>query len=78
MASTVSRNESDMSSRRMDPNQLSLLIRDPWSAMKNDVHYSRDVNFQEDKSKERNRGGAEMVATFRNLAMTLYVLKLKR
>ena len=67
-----------LTKEEMDTNQLSSLIRDHWSSIENGVHYRRDVNFREDKSQVRNRVGAEMLATLRNLAIALYELEVKR
>jgi hypothetical protein len=58
--------------------ELSHLIRDHWSAIENGVHYRRDVSFQEDGCRVRDRVGAEMLATLRNLAIGLYELELER
>ena len=57
---------------------ISQLIRDHWSAIENGVHYRRDVSFQEDKCRVKDRVGAEMLAAMRNLAIGLYELELER
>ena len=42
--------------------KISQLIRDHWSAIENGVHYRRDVSFQEDQCRVKDRVGAEMLA----------------
>jgi hypothetical protein len=58
--------------------EISQLIRDHWSAIENGVHYRRDVSFQEDQCRVKDRVGAEMLAVMRNLAVGLYELELER
>jgi hypothetical protein len=58
--------------------ELSRLIRDHWSAIENGVHHRRDVSFQEDACRVKDRVGAEMLASLRNLAIGLYELELER
>lgn len=62
----------------MDSGEISAVIRDHWSAIENGVHYRRDVSFQEDGCRVKDRVGAEMLATLRNLAIGLYELELER
>lgn len=62
----------------MDSEEISAVIRDHWSAIENGVHYRRDVSFQEDGCRVRDRVGAEMLASLRNLAIGLYELELER
>ena len=57
--------------------ELSALIRDHWSAIENGVHYRRDVSFGEDQCRVRDRTGAEMLASLRNLAIALYELEVE-
>ena len=52
--------------------KISQLIRDHWSAIENGMHYRRDVSFQEDQCRVKDRFGAEM------LAVGLYKLELER
>ena len=58
--------------------ELSRLIRDHGSAIENGVHHRRDVSFQEDACRVKDRVGAEMLASLRNLAIGLYELELER
>lgn len=58
--------------------ELSALIRDHWSAIENGVHHRRDVSFAEDQCRVRDRNGAEMLATLRNLAIAVYELETER
>ena len=58
--------------------ELSRLIRDHWSAIENGVHHRRDVSFQEDGCRVKDRVGAEMLVALRNLAIGLYELELER
>ena len=62
----------------MDSEEISAVIRDHWSAIENGVHYRRDVSFQEDGCRVKDRVGAEMLASLRNLAIGLYELELER
>ena len=62
----------------MDPEEISAVIRDHGSVIENGVHYRRDVSFQEDGCRVRDRAGAEMLASLRNLAIGLYELELDR
>jgi hypothetical protein len=48
------------------------------SAIENGVHYRRGVSFQEDQCRVKDRGGAEILAVMRNLAVGLYELELER
>ena len=62
----------------MDSEEISAVIRDHWSAIENGVHHRRDVSFQEDGCRVKDRVGAEMLASLRNLAIGLYELELER
>jgi hypothetical protein len=62
----------------LDPEAMSWLIRDHWSAIENGVHHRRDVSFQEDGCLVKDRVGAEMLVALRNLAIGLYELELDR
>ncbi len=48
------------------------------SAIENGVHYRRDVSFQEDQCRVKDRIGAEMLAMKPNLRVGLYELELER
>lgn len=52
------------------PARLLELIRGHW-AIENRVHYVRDRTFDEDRSQVRKRGAPQLMATLRNLAISL-------
>lgn len=51
-----------------DEKRLAALVRAHWS-IENQLHWRRDVSFQEDRSRVRHRHGARNMATLRNLAI---------
>lgn len=55
---------------KISPKQLLELNRGHW-AIENKSHYVRDVTFDEDRSQIRTKGGPRMMATLRNLAISL-------
>ena len=52
------------------PARLQELIRGHW-AIENRVHYVRDRIFDEDRSQVRKHGAPQLMATLRNLAISL-------
>ena len=52
------------------PLRLLELVRGHWS-IENSSHYVRDVTFGEDRSHLRSGQGPQIMAAFRNLAITL-------
>lgn len=62
----------------LSEDEISQLIRDHWSAIENGMHYRRDVSFQEDQCRVKDRVGDEMLAVMRSLAVELYELELER
>ena len=54
----------------ISPRQLLELNRGHWS-IENKSHYVRDVTFDEDRSQIRTKTGPRMMATLRNLAISL-------
>jgi hypothetical protein len=52
------------------PARLLALNRNHWS-IENKVHYVRDMSFDEDRSRVRKRGGPQVMASLRNLAISL-------
>jgi predicted transposase YbfD/YdcC len=52
------------------PQRLLELVRGHWS-IENSSHYVRDVTFGEDRSQVRSGRAPQILATFRNLAITL-------
>jgi predicted transposase YbfD/YdcC len=59
-----------LSPRKASPKQLLELNRGHWS-IENKSHYVRDVTFDEDRSQIRTNTGPRMMATLRNLAISL-------
>lgn len=55
---------------RASPERLLELVRGHW-AIENNVHYCRDRTFDEDRSQTRNPNGAQVMASLRNLAISL-------
>lgn len=53
-----------------DPLRLLTLIRGHWS-IENRLHYVRDVSFHEDRSQIRTGNAPQLLATLRNLVITL-------
>jgi hypothetical protein len=52
------------------PARLQELIRGHW-AIENRVHYVRDRTFDEDRSQVRKRAAPQLMASLRNLAISL-------
>lgn len=59
-----------LSPYKASPEQLLDLNRGHWS-IENKSHYVRDVTFDEDRSQIRTKTGPRMMATLRNLAISL-------
>jgi predicted transposase YbfD/YdcC len=53
-----------------NPRRLLTLVRGHWS-IENSSHYVRDVTFGEDRSRLRSGSAPQILAAFRNLALTL-------
>jgi predicted transposase YbfD/YdcC len=53
-----------------NPQRLLALVRGHWG-IENSSHYVRDVTFGEDRSRLRSGQGPQIMAAFRNLAITL-------
>ena len=58
------------SPEKVSPKQLLELNRGHWT-IENKSHYVRDVTFDEDRSQIRTKTGPRMMATLRNLAISL-------
>ncbi|MSU33270.1 MAG: hypothetical protein EXS25_11585 [Pedosphaera sp.] len=58
--------------------ELLKLIQGHWSGIENGVHYRRDVSFEEDLCRVKNRQAAETLAVLRNLTIGLYELERAR
>lgn len=55
---------------KANPARLLNLNRNHWS-IENKVHWVRDVTFDEDRSRVRKHAGPQVMATLRNLAISL-------
>jgi hypothetical protein len=55
---------------KADPVRLLALNRNHWG-IENKVHYVRDVTFDEDRSRVRKKAGPQVMASLRNLAISL-------
>ena len=53
-----------------DPKRLLALSRNHWS-IENRLHWVRDVTFDEDRCQVRRGAGAQVMASLRNLAVSL-------
>jgi len=59
-----------LSPRQANPSRTLALNRRHWG-IENGVHYVRDMSFDEDRCRIRKRAGAQVMATLRNLAISL-------
>jgi predicted transposase YbfD/YdcC len=59
-----------LSSSLVSPHRLLSLVRGHW-CIENSLHYVRDVTFGEDRSRLRTGNAPQVMATLRNLAITL-------
>jgi len=59
-----------LSPEEASPARLLELNRNQWS-IENKVHWVRDVTFDEDRSRVRKQSGPQVMATLRNLAISL-------
>lgn len=59
-----------LTAQEAGPSRLLELVRGHWS-IENSSHYVRDVTFGEDRSRLRTAGAPHIMATLRNLAITL-------
>lgn len=63
----------DLDFDQVTPAQLAQIIRRHWT-IENRVHYVRDVTYDEDRSQTRTGTSAQVMATFRNIAISLHRL----
>jgi hypothetical protein len=75
MVSQKSRTETvygitSLKAERADPQRLLALSRNHWT-IENRLHWVRDVTFDEDRSRVRKGAGAQVMASLRNLAISL-------
>lgn len=61
---------SSLSTRKAAPAQLLDFNRNHWS-IENKVHWVRDVTFDEDRSRVRKNAGPQVMASLRNLAISV-------
>jgi len=59
-----------LNSQNADPRRLLSLNRCHWS-IENGLHYVRDMSFDEDRCRIRKQAGAQVMASLRNLAISL-------
>jgi len=60
----------DLCPKQASPLRLLSLVRGHWG-IENRSHYVRDVSFQEDRSRLRSGNAPQLLAAFRNLAISL-------
>jgi predicted transposase YbfD/YdcC len=60
----------DLTAKQARPDQLAIWLRGHW-CIENRLHWVRDVTFGEDLSQVRTGNGPQVMATLRNLAITL-------
>lgn len=60
----------DLGPIQASPERLLCLVRGHWG-IENRSHYVRDVSFQEDRSRLRSGNAPQLLAAFRNLAISL-------
>lgn len=66
---------SSLSIGQRDNAGMAAAIRGHWSAIENGTHYRRDVSFGEDACRVKDRNGAAVLASLRNLANGIYELE---
>lgn len=66
---------SSLSVGQRDDAGMLAAIRGHWSAIENGTHYRRDVTFGEDACRVKDRNGAAVLASLRNLANGIYELE---
>ena len=59
-----------LSTDKASPSRLLEIVRGHWS-IENGLHYVRDVTFDEDRSQVRKKAGPQVMASLRNLAISL-------
>lgn len=62
-----------LTAREASADRLSQLVRGHWE-IENRVHYVRDVTFDEDRSQIRKGNGPRVMASLRNLVISLFRL----
>jgi hypothetical protein len=59
-----------LSTRKAGPAELLDFNRNHWS-IENKVHWVRDMDFDEDRSRVRKKAGPQVMASLRNLAISM-------
>ncbi|MGE5697860.1 MAG: hypothetical protein ACM4D3_22245 [Candidatus Sericytochromatia bacterium] len=59
-----------LTSHQANPADVAALVRGQWE-IENRVHYVRDVTFDEDRSQVRTGSAPQVMATMRNIAISL-------
>lgn len=62
---------SSLTPKQASPARILELVRGHWE-IENRLHWVRDVTFDEDRSRIRKGAGPQMMASLRNLAITLF------
>lgn len=62
-----------LSRKDASPRVLAGMLRGHWS-IENGLHYVRDMTFDEDRSRIRTGSGPRVMASLRNLAITIHRL----
>lgn len=70
LRSELSYGISSLSPEKAGPARLLKLNRNHWS-IENSIHWVRDVTFDEDRSRVRKNGGPQVMATLRNVAISV-------
>lgn len=60
-----------LSAEKATPEKVLSLVRGHWS-IENSLHWVRDVTFDEDRSQVRTGSGPRIMASLRNLAISLF------
>ena len=60
-----------LSTEKAQPEKVLSLVRGHWS-IENSLHWVRDVTFDEDRSQVRTGSGPRIMASLRNLAISLF------
>ena len=69
---------SSLDLEQRDDASVAAAIRGHWSAIESGTHYRRDVTFGEDACRVKDRNGAAVLASLRNLANGIYELERER
>lgn len=70
LRSEIAHGVTSLTLEKAGPERLLSLNRNHWS-IENRLHWVRDVTFDEDRSRVRKNGGPHVMASLRNLAISL-------